>query len=1047
MTILENLDEENINKIKDFIKKYDDKRNEFEISFFQNSSLLTLSRFNNLISVLDIITKKNEEKFLMKKTTDLDIIFSLKEDTKNFINYRITISKLEKINEYMEMLHDRKNHLVFSILLKFIMENKNNASELKIIKKIKNVENYITIEDFYMKLKLDEELTLTKQELTSLSDIKKNYPKDINNIVYRYKSRTSYYLLKNKNVFQIDLTCVKQASTINDIEKSINRYEIEMECLITDKKTAIGDIFGVSEFIIKIIQQTNDIVSNSKSNDIVNTYKDLMGTKKDITKLSGRQAVSLETSHVIDNLPNKYVITDKADGERNVLIIIKGQCYLISNNLIVKNIGISVDEKFNNSILDGEYIFLQKYNKYIYMVFDCIIVSNNDCRNEEKFMTRISLSNELIENINKSDFNYNDTKNLNVNNINEILKYHTEKLIDFYEDIEKTLKKTKLITIVRRKYFISCNGVYDNEIFTYSNMLWSLFENNPNLKCPYLLDGMIYQPSDQRYEIPGKYSDLKWKPAHHNSIDFYIEFEKDRATGKILTVYDNSIEMEDIGINKTYHICNLYVGNTKNNIESFVLFDRDTKYSQCYIALDEDNNIRSEDGKIINDKTVVEFYYNLEYDEPLNWRWKARNTRYDKTESVQKNKKQYGNSYLTARKIWNTIQNPVKITDFLELSDIKKYDHTIKQFREKIQKEVVIKGKEEYYQSKEKICIAFNQFHSWIKSQIIYTYINIYYNDIQYNTLDFGCGQGGDIEKFYYASVKLYVGIEPVRAEIYKTGGAISRLATMKKRHANFPPSFYIVSTATSLLNIEDQEKVIGRMNDEEKKTFNKFFGNKNSFIFDRVTSGFSLHYYLKDENSWLNFCSNINTHLREGGYIMFQTFNGNKIRELLKDVEKYPFYYDDNGEKKLIAEIKKGYSNDNKTPYGNTIDVYMSWISNPDVYISEFLVDPDFIIKSLLENCNMELIERDDFENLYDNYEPYLKNIKLNDKSNPFGNVPFAEKAYAFYTDTPLNKIFRQYSFLSCYYVFKKKETNLEDIKKKYYNRVSKIYSDTKKK
>ena len=104
MTILESLDDNNIDKIKSFIKNYDNKKNELEISFFQNSSLLTLSRFNNLISVLDNVTKKNDEKYSMKKTTELDIIFSLKEDKLNFTNYRITISTLEKINEYMEIL-------------------------------------------------------------------------------------------------------------------------------------------------------------------------------------------------------------------------------------------------------------------------------------------------------------------------------------------------------------------------------------------------------------------------------------------------------------------------------------------------------------------------------------------------------------------------------------------------------------------------------------------------------------------------------------------------------------------------------------------------------------------------------------------------------------------------------------------------------------------------------------------------------------------------------------------------------------------------------
>ena len=238
MTILETLDDENINKIKSFIKKYDDKVNEFEISFFQNSPLLTLSRFTNLISVLDTVTKKNEDKYKMKKTVDLDIIFNLKEDKLNFTNYRITISSIEKINEYMEMLHDRKNHLVFSILLKFIIEDK-NCKNLKIIKKVKNVENYILIEDFYIKLKLDEELSLSKEEKSNLSNIKKNYPESNYNILYRYKTRTSYYLLKNKNIFQVDLTTVKQAYVINDIENAVTRYEIELECLLNDKKTAL----------------------------------------------------------------------------------------------------------------------------------------------------------------------------------------------------------------------------------------------------------------------------------------------------------------------------------------------------------------------------------------------------------------------------------------------------------------------------------------------------------------------------------------------------------------------------------------------------------------------------------------------------------------------------------------------------------------------------------------------------------------------------------------------------------------------------------------
>ena len=94
-----------------------------------------------------------------------------------------------------------------------------------------------------------------------------------------------------------------------------------------------------------------------------------------------------------------------------------------------------------------------------------------------------------------------------------------------------------------------------------------------------------------------------------------------------------------------------------------------------------------------------------------------------------------------------------------------------------------------------------------------------------------------------------------------------------------------------------------------------------------------------------------------------------------------------------------------------------------------------------------MDLIEMGNFEDVYENSEAYLKNIHLNDKKDPFTNKKFAEGTYKFYSDTPKNNVYKKYSFLSCYYVFKKKEINLEDIKKKYYTRTTKILADIKKK
>ena len=83
----------------------------------------------------------------------------------------------------------------------------------------------------------------------------------------------------------------------------------------------------------------------------------LIGIKKETMKsLEGRKPQSLEVQHVVDQFPNKYAVTDKADGERYFLIIYRNCVFLISDLLNVKNTGIilSDNKKYNNTILDGE---------------------------------------------------------------------------------------------------------------------------------------------------------------------------------------------------------------------------------------------------------------------------------------------------------------------------------------------------------------------------------------------------------------------------------------------------------------------------------------------------------------------------------------------------------------------------------------------------------------------------------------------------------------------------------------------------------------------
>ena len=72
INIIDLLSKEETTKLDNLVKKYDNKINEFEVSFFGSknigNNMLTLDKFNQLNSVLSIITEKNEEKFDGKTT-------------------------------------------------------------------------------------------------------------------------------------------------------------------------------------------------------------------------------------------------------------------------------------------------------------------------------------------------------------------------------------------------------------------------------------------------------------------------------------------------------------------------------------------------------------------------------------------------------------------------------------------------------------------------------------------------------------------------------------------------------------------------------------------------------------------------------------------------------------------------------------------------------------------------------------------------------------------------------------------------------------------
>lgn len=1047
-----------------------DMNKEFEYIFFtKGKERMNKEKYILLLKYIRTISKQKKLRVEGPHKT-LDVNYSASPEH----TYRITVDGENEINKIMNRLQNvqNKNYVHYKFLLHTIRKYKNN-DKISFMLKTKSPGNTIDIDDLNMRIRLSSEDDMTDNARDKkYNNIDENLIKLINGenldlntrtdmmkkISFRLKERTSLFIEESKEHFiRVDLTDTKTINNINNIYNAVSNYELEIEYGAINKKEVkkehLNTVYNTAETLLKIVQQSSFIVGNEQTAKVIQYYRDVLGITSDTTNLIARQTVSLEVQHATEILPNRYGVTDKADGDRYFMIIFNNTVYLISNNLNVKDTGIVLDkkqEKYNGSVLDGEYIYLPKHRRHLFMAFDCLKSGDADIGTTSSLETRLRYADKLIDECfifnGQTGYKFkNIPEHKNGFDINLVRDFYGTELSKYYDVLNRDIQVVKQYPLIRRKFFMYVTGAKPWEIFDYSVEYWKRYSEDSNVKFPYLLDGLVYQPLEQNYVTnpnESKYQDYKWKPPYKNSIDFYIEFKRDTQTNKVLDVYDNSIE--DNVRNKTYRICTLHCGNSFKGKEVPVPFLENYGIPDSYIY-QQDGEIRDMSGDIISDKTVVEFYY-LNDDAIIpQRRWVPIKTRYDKTEAVERYKRKYGNNINIAEKIWRSMINPVLMDDFIELAKGNNdkrsfYDIKIKKMNATISHKLIVSANKEnkYYQKVSKIADIMRQWHGYIKSNLIYTYCNkMYHSNTQQSVLDIGHGRGGDIYKFYYTNVEYLIGID-IDAEGFKSpvDGAISRYNMFRKKKPNFPKMHFIQADAGALFNYDAQIKALSGMDDGNKKLLDKFFPTNGKLtLFDRISCQFSMHYYLKNETSWSNFKQNLKNHLRDGGYFFATTFDAQEIIKLIGSNESYIEYFDDKGIKNKFFEIIRRYGDikENETiGVGNGIDLYASWMFNEGTYVMEYLVDYKFIVEEFKKDCDLELVDSDLFSNQYHIHSEFLNDARKYESTAETSNY-LKTKAAKIYSDTDeFIKKCQTYSFLNRYYVFRKiNKTDIEIDKK----------------
>jgi hypothetical protein len=371
-----------------------------------------------------------------------------------------------------------------------------------------------------------------------------------------------------------------------------------------------------NEYLSKII---------GKHNGTAELIKDLMRSPNKIFFAYNPVTLELQNINTDDIIQNdnvlsedaNYAVTEKADGERNILFVADNEkVYLINNRFSIIDTGFTSTKV--NTLIDGELIRKDKSgNDYnVFMCFDMYYDTGKDVR-------KLPFISQPYK---KSGDRYN------------LLRINVESL---------ELKGESTFKVDVKKFYTRNRDVKKRAILSDMNLLQVAKDyiwNNRNVLFTYNIDGLIFQPTklgvgaiyqneEIKYRFGGSWNKVyKWKPPEENTIDMLIEY---KITKKAIIDKMVSCKLYVADNTKMQNIDPLNIANEIYDVEIATGTDTGTinmrLFRECMLPLIDDN-IVSGKNEIITTRDIVEFSYNNDDSVDELHKWFPNNIRKDKTE-------------------------------------------------------------------------------------------------------------------------------------------------------------------------------------------------------------------------------------------------------------------------------------------------------------------------------------------------------------------------------------------------------------------------------
>jgi hypothetical protein len=327
----------------------------------------------------------------------------------------------------------------------------------------------------------------------------------------REKSRSSYFVFGK--AVRIDITLVT-SNSIGKRETGNVSYEVEIELL---DRTRLADLEKAIGVTVRLVLDTIVLYNDTLRNQVVNEVNSILGSNKrgfldhyPLVQARNLKLRDMVFGGLIGNENTGFSCTNKADGQRKMLVFLDSGIWLVSapNNLMrITESGVPT---LTGTILDGEMIPADKRltgapkTRVWFLAFDALAWSRDR-----------SISNEP----------------------------HARRM--YYAQSVADIIKGDVIT-VNTKSFKSLST--PQEFFT---VMREMFREQ--LLLPYKQDGFMFTPQYGPYNphsdnhplhtrVLTRYSDVcKWKPQEELTIDFLIKWRADATSpiGRNLDLYVN----------------------------------------------------------------------------------------------------------------------------------------------------------------------------------------------------------------------------------------------------------------------------------------------------------------------------------------------------------------------------------------------------------------------------------------------------------------------------------------------------------------------------